>query len=97
MLTEPLDEFLQPGGTYEKYLWKMFQHQMHVKLLGSKFGVRMCFNCFQQNDGVVVVEMDYSKRYQPISMWEIQSKNFGKDADVSMEIRFVSFQDTYMS
>jgi len=35
MLTEPLNDFLSPGGTYETYLWKMFQHQMHVKLLGS--------------------------------------------------------------
>jgi hypothetical protein len=30
-------------------------------------------------------------------MREIQSENFGKDADVSMEIRIVSFQDTDMS
>jgi hypothetical protein len=67
MLTESLNKFILPRGMYEKYTWKMFQHQMHVKLLGSKFGVRMCYNHFQQNDGViVVVEMDYSERYQPI-------------------------------
>jgi hypothetical protein len=97
MLMEPINEFLQPGGTYKKYIWKMKQHQMHVKLLGSKFGVRMCYHYFQDNDGVVVAEMDYSERYQPIPMHEIQSENFGKDADVSMEIRIVSFQDTNMS
>jgi hypothetical protein len=94
MLTEPLNKFLQPGGTYETYLWKMKQHQMHVKLMGSKFGVRMCYDYFQQNDGVLVTEMDYSERYQPSPNREIQSEHFGKDADVSMEIRIVSFQDT---
>ena len=94
MMTEPLNEFIKIGGTYEKYLWKMFQHQVHVKLLGSKFGVRMCYDHFKQNDGVIVVEMDYSERYQPVPMREIQSENFAKDADVSMEIRIVSFQDT---
>jgi hypothetical protein len=93
MLTEPLNKFILPGGTYEKYTWKMFQQQMHVKLLGSKLGVRMCYNHFQQNDQVIVAEMEYSKRYQPIPMQEIQLENFGKDADVSMEICFVSLQD----
>jgi hypothetical protein len=97
MLTEPLNEFLQQGGTYEKYLWKMKQHQMHMKLLGSKFGVRMCNHYFQNNDGVLVAKMDYSKRYQPVPMRKIQSENFGKDTDVLMEIRIVSFQDTDMS
>ncbi len=96
MLTEPINEFIGPGGTYEKYIWKMFQHHMHVKLLGSKFGVRMCYDHFKQNDGVVVVEMDYPERYQPLPMCEIQSENFGKDADVSMEIRIVSLQDKDM-
>ena len=91
MLTEPLNDFLSPGGTYETYLWKMFQHQMHVKLLGSKFGVRMCYDHFKQNDGVIVVKMDSSERYQPVTMREIKSENFAKDVDVSMEIRIVSF------
>ncbi len=53
MLTEPINEFIGPEGTYEKYIWKMFQHHMHVKLLGSKFDVRMCYDHFKQNDGVV--------------------------------------------
>ncbi len=68
-----------------------------MNLLGSKFGVRMCYQYFQDNDGVVVAEMDYSERYQPVPMREIQSENFAKDADVSMEIRIVSFQDIDMS
>ena len=70
---------------------------MLVKLLGSKFGVRICYDHFQQNDSIVVVEMDYSERYQPTLMREIQSENFEKDADVSMEIHIVSFQDADMS
>ena len=70
---------------------------MHVKLLGSKFGVRMCYDYFQQNNRVLVAEMDYSERYQPIPMREIQSENFGKDADVSMEICIISIQGTDMS
>ena len=91
MMTEAINEFIKLGGIYEKYLWKMFQHQMHMKLLGSKFGVRMCYDHFKQNDGVIVVKMDYSERYQPVTMREIQSENFAKDVDVSMEIRIVSF------
>ena len=71
MLVEAMSKFIQPGGTDEKYLWKMFQHQMHVKLVGSKFGVSMCYDQFNNNDGVVVVEMDYSERYQPVPMREI--------------------------
>jgi hypothetical protein len=35
--------------------------------------------------------MDYSERYQPVPMHEIQSENFGKDKDVSMEIRIVIY------
>ena len=53
MMTEAINESIKPGGTYEKYLWKMFQHQMHVKLLGSKFGVRMHYDHFKQNDGIL--------------------------------------------
>ncbi len=53
MISEPLNEFVKPGGAYETYLWKMKQHQMHVKLLGSKFGVRMCYDYFRENDGVL--------------------------------------------
>ena len=97
MMTEAINEFIKPGGTYEKYLWKMFQHQMHVKLLGSKFGVRMCYDHFKQNNGVIAVEMDYSERYQPVPMREIQSENFAKDANVSMEIHIISFQANNMS
>ena len=97
MLTEPINKFILPGGTCEKYLWKMTQHQMHVKLLGSKFGARMCYDHFKQNDGVIVAGMDYSERYQPIPMCQIQSENCGKDADVLMEIHIVSLQDKDMS
>jgi hypothetical protein len=47
MLTKPINEFIGPGDTYKKSTWKMFQHQMHDKLLGSKFGVRMCYDHFE--------------------------------------------------
>jgi hypothetical protein len=93
MQTEPFNKFIGPGGTYEKCIWKMFQHQMHVNLLESKFGVRICYNHFKHHDGVMVLEMDYSKRYQSTPMGEIQSENFGRDADVSIKIGTVSFQD----
>ncbi len=44
MLREEMKEFIKPGGTYETYLWKMFHHATHVKLLGLKFGVQMCYH-----------------------------------------------------
>ncbi len=75
----------------------MFQHQMHMKLLGSKFGVRMCYDHYKRNDGVFAVKMDYSERYQPVQLREIQLEIFAKDADVLMEIRIVSFQENNMS
>ncbi len=43
MLSEEMKEFVKPGGTYEMYLWKMFHHATHVKLIGSKFSVQMCY------------------------------------------------------
>ena len=93
MITESMKDFMKQGGTYETYLWKMYHHIAHVKLLGSKFGSRMCYNHWKENDGVIVMELDYSERYQPVPMREIQSENFAKDADVSMEIRIVSYQE----
>ena len=57
----------------------------------------MCYDHYKQNNGVLVIEMDYSERYQPVPMREIQLENFAKDADVSMEIRIVSFQANDMS
>ena len=92
MLREEMKEFIKPGGTYETYLWKMFHHATHVKLLGLKFGVQMCYHYSENNDGIIITKMDYSERYQPIPMREIQSENFAKDTDVSMEIRIVTFQ-----
>ncbi len=52
----------------------------------------MCYDHWKENDGDIVMELDYLERYQPVPMREIQSENFAKDADVSMEIRIVSYQ-----
>ena len=38
MLSESMEEFMKHGGTYETYMWKMYSHIAHVKVLGSKFG-----------------------------------------------------------
>ena len=92
MLTESMNEFMKYGGTYETYMWKMYNHIAHVKVLGSKFASRMCYDHWNETDGVIVIELDYSKRYQPTPMQEIQSENFAKDSDVSMDIRIVSYQ-----
>jgi hypothetical protein len=86
MLREEMKEFVKPGGTYETYSWKMFHHATHVKLLGLKFGVQKCYNYSENNDGIIVTKMDYSERYQPILMQAIQSENFARDANLSMEI-----------
>ena len=39
--------------------------------------------------------MDYSECYQPVPMREIQSENFGKDGDVSIEIRIVNYKGRF--
>ena len=92
MLSKEIKEFVKHGGTYETYLWKMFHHATHVKLLGSKFGVQLCYNYSENNDGIIVTEMDYSEHYQLIPLQEIQSEKIAKDANVSMEIRIATFQ-----
>ena len=43
------------------------------------------------NNEIIVCEMDYSERCQPIPMHGVQSENFGKDKDVSMEIQIVTY------
>ncbi len=91
MLTEMMSNFMKPGGTYKTYLWKMLFHSTHVKLLGSRFCMSMVHDYAATTDGLIVCEMDYSERYQPMSMHKIQSENFGKDKDVSMEIRIVTY------
>jgi hypothetical protein len=86
MLTETMSDFMKPGGTYKTCFWKMFCHAMHVKLLGSRFCMNMIYDYAANDDGIIVCEMDYPERYQPVPLHEIQSENFGKDKDVSMEI-----------
>ncbi len=86
---------MKPGGTYETYLWKMFFHVTHVRLLGSRFCMKMIYSYATTNDGIIVCEMDYSDRYRPIPMREIQSENFGKDDNVSMEIRIVTYKERF--
>ena len=84
---------MKPGVTYETYLWKMFFHVTHVRLLGSRFCMKMIYNYAATNDGIVVCEMDYSECYQPIPMHEIQSIVFGMDNNVSTEIRIVTYKE----
>jgi hypothetical protein len=91
MLTETMSNFMKPGGTYKTYLWKMFYHATHVKLLGSRFCMSMIYDYARTTDGLTVCEMDYFERYQPVPMRKIQSENFEKDKDISMEIRIVTY------
>jgi hypothetical protein len=51
----------------------------------------MIYDYAATTDGLIVCEMDYSEHYQPVPMREIQSENFGKDEDISMEIRIVTY------
>ncbi len=96
MLSEAMSNFMKPGGTYETYLWKMFFCvTQHVRLLGSRFFMKMIYDYAATNDGIVVCEMDYSEHYQPVPMREIQSENFGKDDNVSMEIRIVTYNGRF--
>jgi hypothetical protein len=91
MLTEAMDDFVSPGGTYKNYLLKMYHHVAHVRLPGSWFATKMVYDYCNSKDDVLVMEMDYLERYQPMPMREIESENFRKDADVSMEIRIVTY------
>jgi len=85
-----MKDFIKPGGTYEKYLWMMYFHVTHVKLLGTEFCSKKAYD-FAEAFHCLLMEIDYSEKYQPVYMREIQSENFGKDADVSMEIRIATY------
>jgi hypothetical protein len=91
MLTETMSDFMKPGGTYETYLWKMFCHATHVKLLGSRLCMSMIYDYAAATDGIIVCEMDYFECYQLVPMCKIQSENFRKDKDVSLEFRIVTY------
>ena len=51
----------------------------------------MCRDFAKSNKGVVLIEEDYAEKYQGKPNGEIQSKHFGKDASVSMEMRIVNY------
>ncbi len=36
MITESMNDFMKHGGTYNTYLWKIYHHIAHVKVLESK-------------------------------------------------------------
>ena len=91
MLNKAMDDFVRPGGTYENYLLKMYRHVTHVRLLRSRFATKMIYDYCNSKYDVLVMVMDYLERYQPVPMRKIQSENFGKDADASMEIRIVTY------
>ena len=95
MIQESIADFMKPGGTYEKNLWKMFRHKVHIKLLGSNFAMKMMYDFSEQNKNVLVCKTDYSEKYQPTYMGEIQSEHFGKDDNVSMEIRIVTYNGKF--
>ncbi len=61
MLTEEVDDFVCPGGTYENYLLKIYHHIAHIWLLGSRFATKMVYDYFNSNYDVLVMKMDYSE------------------------------------
>ena len=91
LVSEPFDDFMFEGGTYHSHLQKMFHHAAHVKLLGSRKCGKMCHDFVMSNNCAVLMEEDYTEKYQGTPNGEIQSKHFGKDASVSMEMRIVNF------
>ena len=66
MISEMMRDFMKPDGTYQTWLHSMFFHISHVKVLGTKFCGKMCYDVAEEMDGVMVVEIDYSERYQPV-------------------------------
>ena len=71
MLSEAMSDFMKPGGTYGTYLWKMFFHATHTRLLGSRFCMKMIYDYAATNNGIIVCKMDYSERYQPLpDVWD---------------------------
>ncbi len=59
MLTESISDLMQPVGTCETYLWKMFCYVTHVKILGSKFCMQMIYNYAEKTVGVFVCKMNH--------------------------------------
>ena len=90
-VTARMCDFVKKGGIFEDYSRKMFFHSTHVLLLGTKFCGRMVYKLASEIDGTLVLELDYSEKYQPVPMREIQSEHFGKDASLSIEIAIATY------
>ena len=63
-VSELMKDFVKPGGTYEKYLWTMYYHVTHVKLLGTESCAKKTYE-FAKDFSCFIMEVDYSERYQP--------------------------------
>ena len=59
-----MKDFVKHGGTYEDYLWKMYYHVAHVKLLGNRELVDKLYE-WAEEKGSFLFEGDYSEKYQP--------------------------------
>ncbi len=92
-LAEKMKDFMKPGGTYEEFMWKMYYHAAHARLLGSRFCGRMCYEFAELRDDIMLFELDYAEKWQQVANGEIQPEHFGKDASVSMEVCIATIKD----
>ena len=51
----------------------------------------MVYNFAMDKDGTLVLELNYSEKYQPVPMREIQSEFFAKDASLSIDITIATY------
>ena len=86
MKSEPMNEFVAEGGTYEKYLQAMLFHIFLVAILGSSLNLAASIKEeVRSNDFNLLFRRDHSERYTPCQTGEIMSEGIGTDGDISME------------
>ena len=83
--SEPMNEFVVEGGTYDKYLCAMLFHTFLVTILGSLNLTASVEEEVRSNDVNLLFRRDHSERYTSRQTGEIMSEGIETDGDISME------------
>ena len=84
--SEPLQDFVKVNGVYHDLLLRYRLHRFHRIFLGTKVALKMIR---KYNKDMVfrtlMIQSDYSEKYQPQPDGQFQSQYFDKHGSVSME------------
>ncbi len=85
MKSEPMNEFIKEGGTYDTYSRAMLYHTFLVMMLGSPVLAKSVEEEVLSNERNILFRRDHLEQYTPWQTGEIMSESIGTDGDVSMD------------